>query len=94
MRFSAQKVRKDDSFHLVLVWYLWLFTAPGTSRPKFQHRWTLIIILMEGVWEEGQDDERNRLKRPYPHLFLEGFVPKMCPKKVATRGLTLVPVAP
>ena len=30
-RFSAQKVRKDDSFHMVLVSYLWLLTTPGTS---------------------------------------------------------------
>ena len=29
-----------------------------------------------------------------PHMFLEGCVPNMCPRKVATTGLKLVPVAP
>ena len=28
--------------------HLWLFAAPGTSRPKFQHRRTLIIIPADG----------------------------------------------
>ena len=42
----------------------------------------------------GQDDQQNRLKRPVPPILLVGFVPKMCPKKLATRGLKLVPVAP
>ena len=43
-RFSAQIVPQDDGFHMVLVSYLWLPKVPGTSRPKFQHRRTLIVI--------------------------------------------------
>ena len=52
------------------------------------------VHRMAGVREEGQDDQQNRCERPQAHICFGGVVPKMCPKKIATRGLKLVLVAP
>ena len=44
-------------------------------------------------FQEAQDDQENRLKRPETLVCLAGLVPKMCPKKVASMGPSLVTVA-